>query len=374
MNQQIESEYNAHEDPIHLLLRGSVRVSIETAVRLHHQIMPSQHPVDHSCHTTDGTDTTGTTNTTKVVFCDGTWWMPNSRTPTAREAFERGPRIPGAVFLDIDDLAAPPHPSVVPALPHMMPPPELWSAYMTAMGVTNQHHLIIYGQASDCPYIYRAFVQCYCMGHDTDKLHVLEGSLEDWKMAGGPLDTQPCKVTKAVDLPPSPLLTSPTADAYRAIAAREIITMTELKEIISSSSRTKSSMSSSKNPMEHIIVDARSPERFYAKVDEPRPGLRLGHMPGAKNLFFMNLVDPGKPIRLKSDSELQSILQEAGLWTTAQQDDSVMIVTTCGSGATACLLKSAFLVLGLDPSRILLYDGSWCEWGAYPDTPIVQDD
>lgn len=34
------------------------------------------------------------------------------------------------------------------------------------------------------------------------------------------------------------------------------------------------------------IIDARSPARFNAEVDEPRPGLRRGHISGAKNVFF----------------------------------------------------------------------------------------
>jgi thiosulfate/3-mercaptopyruvate sulfurtransferase len=118
-----------------------------------------------------------------------------------------------------------------------------------------------------------------------------------------------------------------------------------------------------------IIVDARSPERFYAQVDEPRPGLRRGHMPGAKNLFFLTLLHPDNPTKLLPPEELQVKIQQAGI------PKDVRVVTTCGSGATACTVAAALMECGHSPENVFIYDASFMEWGqADLDNPLVTTD
>jgi thiosulfate/3-mercaptopyruvate sulfurtransferase len=110
------------------------------------------------------------------------------------------------------------------------------------------------------------------------------------------------------------------------------------------------------------VVDARSAGRFYGREPEPRAGLRSGHMPGALNLPFTEIVENG---RLVSPERIAQAFAKAGV------DTDQPIITSCGSGVTAVVLALGLDALGKKPARI--YDGSWAEWGSRLDCPVVKD-
>ena len=102
-----------------------------------------------------------------VAFVDGSWWLPGmaGRATTSRQDFETR-RIEGAHFFDIDDVAAVGEELNPKKLPHMMPEGKMFATAMDRMGISNQHHVIMYAHDSSCPFIHRTWFQMYAMGHD----------------------------------------------------------------------------------------------------------------------------------------------------------------------------------------------------------------
>lgn len=272
-------------------------------------------------------------NTERIAFVDGTWYMPNTHPKTSREIFEAGPRISGAIFFDMDDLKDTTTSHHYASLPHMMSTPGVWAAYLKHYDINPTDRVIVYAQQNDCPMIHRAFVQFWTMGQDN--VHILDGSLQDWKEAGGPIETHCTKCVQRSELDLSAASAGP--------AARAVVDMAQVKALV-----------------------ARSPDRFVGQVDEPRQDLRRGHIPGSKNVFFKCLLNKDKPIQLLPRPELESILQ------SHLKDRKKKFIVSCGSGVTACTIKVALMECGVDPNHILLYDGSWTEWGDNAaGTPIV---
>jgi thiosulfate/3-mercaptopyruvate sulfurtransferase len=107
------------------------------------------------------------------------------------------------------------------------------------------------------------------------------------------------------------------------------------------------------------IVDARPASRFLGRDAEPRPGVAPGHIPGSRNAPQSEFFNPDGTWKLGDD--LRAVFGAAGV------DLSKPMVTTCGSGVTAAVVLFGAHLLGKDDVR--LYDGSWSEWGADPETP-----
>jgi thiosulfate/3-mercaptopyruvate sulfurtransferase len=109
------------------------------------------------------------------------------------------------------------------------------------------------------------------------------------------------------------------------------------------------------------IVDARASDRFRGEAPEPRPGLRMGHIPGSKNLPWMDL--------LREDGTLKDAATLRGLFEAAGVNLSKPVISSCGSGVNAAILDLALTVIG--HPRHAVYDGSWAEWGMYNDLAVA---
>ena len=163
------------------------------------------------------------------------------------------------------------------------------------------------------------------------QVQVLNGGLDAWIRAGGHTESGP---------------SDPLPTRFEARLDRDAVADIE---------SVRRALADGNTP----VLDARGAVRFRGESDEPRPGVRPGHMPGARNLPYAALVDEAG--RLRERAELEAAFMARGL------DDTAVPITTCGSGVTAAILVLALTVLGR-PAR--LYDGSWAEWGSRTDTPI----
>ena len=260
--------------------------------------------------------------TPDVRILDASWHMPD--TGRDAEAEYRAGHIPGARFFDIDRVA-----DTGASLAHMLPPVEKFVSTVRRMGIGDGHRVVVYDQAG----IYssaRVWWMFRLFGHQD--VAVLDGGLPKWLAEGHAVE----------DLPPEPRERHFTARRNAALV-RDVTQMAGAVKLASEQ-----------------IVDARSPGRFAGAEAEPRPGLRGGHIPGSCNLHYRALLNDDAT--MKAPEDLRALFEEAGV------DLTKPVVTTCGSGVTACILTLALHRIG--HTRNAVYDGSWSEWGAYPDLGV----
>lgn len=231
--------------------------------------------------------------------------------------------IPGAILFDIEALSDHTSP-----LPHMMPRPEAFAVAMREQGINSQKHLIIYddGNMFSAP---RAWWMLKCFG--APNVSILAGGIANWPREELELEAGPSN--------------APEGDFEVKYNAEGVRRLTDV--LVVSHEGTAQ------------IVDARPAARFNAQADEPRPGLRRGHIPGALNVPWNELVENGQ---LKTTDDLAFIFAQHGVRLDKP------IIASCGSGVTAAVVVLALATLGVDD--VALYDGAWSEWGARSDLPV----
>jgi len=260
-----------------------------------------------------------------ISIIDASWHMPGSGRDAAAE-YVNG-HIPGAVFFGIDEIKD--HSS---DLPHMLSSPAEFATAVRRLGVRRDSIVVVYDSHGlfSAPRVWWNF---RAMSHEES--FVLDGGLPRWIAEGRPLEGGwPAPEHGDFKARPVPTLVADLAAMRRNVETGAV-----------------------------QIVDARAQSRFAGAGPEPRADLKSGHMPGALNAPWTNLVIDGA---LANDDRLREA------FAAAEVSLDKPIVTTCGSGVTASLLALAFARLGRPD--VAVYDGSWSEWGARNDTPIATGD
>ena len=253
-----------------------------------------------------------------LVVVDASWFMPASGRNGHDEY--RQAHIPGARFLDIDEVSDRSNPA-----PHMLPGAEEFGAAMEQLGVGREDRIVVYDNSP----IRTAARGWFMFRHfGADKVAILDGGFQKWVAEGCPTESGEPPVRRA------------RFDAQAT--ADEVFT----REQILAGTR-------------FALADARGKGRFEATEPEPRAGIAGGHIPGARNLPFGLLYNEDGTF--KPRKELGRAFAEAGL------DPAKPFIASCGSGVTATSLIFAAHLLGSDGGK--LYDGSWTEWGGDPTTP-----
>ncbi|HLT77325.1 MAG TPA: 3-mercaptopyruvate sulfurtransferase [Ferrovibrio sp.] len=255
---------------------------------------------------------------------DASWYLPFMQRDGKKEYAER--HIPGAVYFDIDDIS-----DTESSLPHMLPSPEKFASRMRRLGIGDGNRVVVYDGSDNHLSAPRAWWMFRVFGHND--VAVLNGGLKKWLAEGRPVE----------DLPPLPR-------ERHFTARRNDVLVRDVDQV-------RGNLASQREQ----VVDARSKGRFEGTEPEPRAGLRGGHIPGSKNVPAGALTDPETGL-FKDAVELKVLFQDAGV------NLGRPVITSCGSGVSACALSLALHLIG--HRQVAVYDGSWTEWGGRTDLPV----
>ncbi len=240
----------------------------------------------------------------------------------ARAEYEAG-HIPGAVFMDLDDLVDSNNP-----VENMAPPPEKFASRMQTLGLGDGSRIVLY---DDSPWHTSARAWWLLTLFGAHDVAILDGGIAKWKAEGRALD-----------------------EGAHKLRHRHFTVWKDNKLV-----RTKEQMLANLASRAEEVVDARPAARFTGEEADPRPGIAAGHIPGSHNVPAGTMFTPEG--LYKSEADIKATFEAAGV------DLAKPMITTCGSGITACVLAFGANLTGKRDWAV--YDGSWAEWGADADTP-----
>ena len=268
---------------------------------------------------------------------DATWDLPGAKRDCKQEHVDC--RIPAARFFSLKDCS-----DKNSTLPHMLPSASEFEDFVSSLGVSNKHHVVVYDNSVKYGLFSaaRAWWMFRIFGHN--KVSVLDGGLPKWIKEGFK--------TVTGDVSGDEILPDPD-QRFEAFFRSELVT--DLSFMVENCQKSDSVQ----------VMDARGNDRFRGTADEPRAGAVSGHIPQSKNVHFARLLDPDtKAMRQKE--EIANIFSSSGI------DLEKNVIASCGSGVTACVLAlGAFYSSG---NEVTVYDGSWTDWSKNAPKQLIEKD
>jgi thiosulfate/3-mercaptopyruvate sulfurtransferase len=260
----------------------------------------------------------------EVVLADCRWYTDDR---SGRDAYVGG-HIPGAVFVELD-TALTRHEDPALGGRHPLAEPADFAGSMGALGIGDDDTVIAYDDAGGV-IAARLVWMLRVTGHEAA---LLDGGLAAWEDAldvglGG----------RSLDVGE----TSREAVAFtaRPWPADRIASIDETESVAANGG---------------TVIDARPAERFAGAPDNLDP--LAGHIPGSRSVPCRENLDP--------DGRL---LSAADLRARFGVDDAAEVISSCGSGVTACHNLLAMEQAGLGRGR--LFPGSWSQWSRDPARPV----
>ncbi|KAK0724727.1 Rhodanese-like domain-containing protein [Lasiosphaeris hirsuta] len=265
----------------------------------------------------------------RVIPLCASWFMPND--PQGRTGIQvfREKRIPKARFFNLDKVIDKRSP-----YPHMLPSSKNFAEAMSELGIRHEDTVVVYDSQElgifSAP---RVGWTMKIFGHP--RVHILN-NFRLWVEQGLPTESGNVWTVECGTYP------IPELDEAKVASYEEV------REV---------ALDHNKEGAEGVqILDARSQGRWSGKDAEPREGLSSGHMPGSFNIPFDAVLDPKTKAFLPAD-KLKEMFTKSGL------DPAKPIISSCGTGVTACVLETALNEAQFgSPETRKVYDGSWTEW------------
>lgn len=268
-----------------------------------------------------------------VKILDATWYPPDGGAGYSEFVKDR---IANATYFNVDA------PKVPSPYPHMLPTASIFASYAGSLGIKRDDVVVVY----DKPGFLSAPRAMFLFGLFKHPEVYLLDNYEEYKRLNGALEHgEPSK--------PSPVHYETPAEAdSEAIKEYAVADFEEISNLLASGDYGKSVN----------LLDARPHGRWTGETPEQRPGMKSGHIPGSVSVPFPAVLEHGT---FKSPEKIKELLKEKSI------NPELPTIVMCGSGVTACVIKTALDPLLKSPAR--LYDGSWSEWARRaPESGVVK--